>query len=304
MSKRRPGPWVPLSVSYFDDEKLIAAGEFAEVMFVRMMAYAGRHPQWDGRIPRVVVLSRLGIVALESAPESAPENRLEALLESGLVTAHGQYVQLVGWLNWNESGEQRARTKEADEERKPSLARRNTLRTPTAVPEVAPESAPENVPDYGAGSSAQDKSREEETQPTVGRRAKRAHPLPEGWRPSDKTAAAIKREVPGIDLAAEHVKFCDWARNSKPMKDWEAAWRNWMRRAPQFQGRNAPTTRPTPSTPRSEETCRQPGHSGWANNCGQCRADARVGNRNNEPAPQPELRQRDLSSLGLIGHRV
>ena len=89
MSKRRPAPWVPLSVYYSDDAALMEAGEFAEVMFTRMMAYAGRQRCWNGRLPRSVVLSRLGLYALENVPESAPEVRLDKLLECGLVTAQG-----------------------------------------------------------------------------------------------------------------------------------------------------------------------------------------------------------------------
>lgn len=32
-------------------------------------------------------------------------------------------------------------------------------------------------------------------------------------------------------------------------------------------------TRVTPRSPRQDETCTKPGHSGWAANCPQCRAD-------------------------------
>ena len=76
---------------------------------------------------------------------------------------------------------------------------------------------------------------------------KRASALPPGWQPDEAIATAIRAELPDIDLAAEHRKFCDhFTANGKPMKDWNAAWRNWMRRATQF----APTTRRT----RQQET--------------------------------------------------
>ena len=76
---------------------------------------------------------------------------------------------------------------------------------------------------------------------------KRASALPPGWQPDEAVATAIRAELPDIDLAAEHRKFCDhFTANGKPMKDWNAAWRNWMRRATQF----APTTRRT----RQQET--------------------------------------------------
>jgi hypothetical protein len=158
MSKRRPAPWVPLSVYYFDDAALMEAGEFAEVMFTRMMAYAGRHRGWNGRLPRSVVLTRLGLVALEGAPESAPEVRLERLLESGLVSAQGTAICINGWLKWNESGEQTEAVREADRDRKTSATRADAQDRSEAVPESAPESGTSS----GTVSSAQDKTRKEE----------------------------------------------------------------------------------------------------------------------------------------------
>ena len=53
--------------------------------------------------------------------------------------------------------------------------------------------------------------------------------------------------MPGVDFRLEHAKFKDHYKSSgKAMKDWDATWRNWMRRATQF----APTTRRT----RQQET--------------------------------------------------
>lgn len=134
------------------------AGEFAEVMFTRMMAYAGRHREWNGHLPRTVVLSRLGLVALESAPESAPESRLEALLESGLISAQGPHIIINGWLKWNEAGEQVEQSREQDRERKSAVARSDGR----ADPESAPESAPEVAPESGTTSGAQEEIRREE----------------------------------------------------------------------------------------------------------------------------------------------
>jgi hypothetical protein len=161
VSKRRPAPWVPLSVYYFDDEALIEAGEFAETMFTRMMAYAGRHRDWNGRLPRAVVLSRLGLVALESAPESAPESRLEALLESGLVSAQGAHIVIEGWLKWNDAGERVEQSREQDRERKNAVTSGDADAVPESAPEVAPESAPDSGTVSDISSGAQDKKREE-----------------------------------------------------------------------------------------------------------------------------------------------
>ena len=64
---------------------------------------------------------------------------------------------------------------------------------------------------------------------------KRAHALPDGWEPDPDVVAVIRSEIPSLDLRAEHAKFTDHFRaNGKAMKDWNAAWRNWMRRARAF----------------------------------------------------------------------
>ena len=48
VAKRRPTVWVPLSAYYFDDPALIAVGDAAELLFVRMLAYAARTPEREG----------------------------------------------------------------------------------------------------------------------------------------------------------------------------------------------------------------------------------------------------------------
>lgn len=67
---------------------------------------------------------------------------------------------------------------------------------------------------------------------------KRATRLPDGWMPSAETVERIKAEFPHAtqaDLRREHDSFADWAKSCSTQaalkKDWEAAWRNWMRRS-------------------------------------------------------------------------
>jgi hypothetical protein len=59
--------------------------------------------------------------------------------------------------------------------------------------------------------------------------------LPEGWEPSRDLVAQMRSECPHVDLRSEHAKFTDyWAAvpGAKGRKaDWDATWRNWIRRA-------------------------------------------------------------------------
>lgn len=62
---------------------------------------------------------------------------------------------------------------------------------------------------------------------------KRATQLPDDFEPDD-TAASLAAEL-GVSLAAELPKFRDYhAARGKPMKDWQAAMRTWLRNAKQF----------------------------------------------------------------------
>ena len=57
--------------------------------------------------------------------------------------------------------------------------------------------------------------------------------LPDDFEPDD-TAASLAAEL-GVSLPAELPKFRDYhAARGKPMKDWQAALRTWLRNAKQF----------------------------------------------------------------------
>jgi len=77
----------------------------------------------------------------------------------------------------------------------------------------------------------------------VGReaRTRRGTRLPDNWRPSDDTIAEMRRQCQSVDLKTEHAKFTDYflsAPGQKGVKrDWDAAWRNWIRRAAENQPR-------------------------------------------------------------------
>jgi hypothetical protein len=86
----------------------------------------------------------------------------------------------------------------------------------------------------------------------------RASRLPEGWNPSVEAVHAMRDET-GLDLAtlkAETVKFCDHfaAKSGRDATkvNWEAAWRNWVRRSGEFAFRASPGT-PARAAPKPEQ---------------------------------------------------
>lgn len=77
-------------------------------------------------------------------------------------------------------------------------------------------------------------------QPAEGKpsRTKRASVLPDSWSPSEKHAELAKEL--GLDLDAEAEKFRDWILDrGMTSKDWEARFRNWLRKAAEIaEGRS------------------------------------------------------------------
>lgn len=54
---------------------------------------------------------------------------------------------------------------------------------------------------------------------------------------TDKMRAWADKKVPRVDIDEETEKFVDyWLAHGRKMASWEATWRNWMRRAPKFDG--------------------------------------------------------------------
>lgn len=67
---------------------------------------------------------------------------------------------------------------------------------------------------------------------------KRGSRITEGWMPKPETVSALGKEFPHIDQKMEHRKFIDhWlaasGRNANKL-DWEATYRNWIRRAAEY----------------------------------------------------------------------
>lgn len=72
--------------------------------------------------------------------------------------------------------------------------------------------------------------------------------LPDAFAITPEMRGWAREKVPTVDIDSQHEVFCDyWRAHGKKMADWQATWRNWMRRAPEF-------ARPGPVTYRSTMT--------------------------------------------------
>jgi len=76
--------------------------------------------------------------------------------------------------------------------------------------------------------------------------------LPEQWTPAIETLAWSKEKFPDVDEAHEREKFRDYyGSKGESRRDWEGAYRNWIRREADFAkarprpGPNGPVSRAT-----------------------------------------------------------
>ena len=75
---------------------------------------------------------------------------------------------------------------------------------------------------------------------------KRKQPLPDDFAVTDTMRAWVAAQGFSFALQGEHERFCDyWRGRGEPMKDWEAVWRNWMRKAADFAKPKPQAQRPS-----------------------------------------------------------
>lgn len=224
------GAYAKLSSTYYFDDAVLEAGERAEVIWTRILAFLSTSKS-DGFITerqiRALALKLRGV-----------EKRVDLLTEVGLLErVPGGFVAR-SWLKWNKTAQQLDQELARDRERK---ARKSGEEPGNS--ERNPDGNESNSAAQYKDSSVQDSP----VQKTTPR--KRGTRLDERWVPEDALIAQMRDECPGVDLRAEHRVFVDYwiaQPGQKGVKaDWDATWRNWMRRkaADVRPGRAAPPSR-------------------------------------------------------------
>jgi len=161
---RRLGPYAPLSATYASDDALIAAGEKAELLFVRGLAFCSSADS-DGYITDAQLIRVVGAGMRDAM------RRAEALVSHGVWDrVEGGYL-IRGWLKWNKSSEERGRELRKDRDRKrggiPKDSRRNPdgIQAEAGVESLRASSA--HARETRASGDSQQRTEQERTTPTV-----------------------------------------------------------------------------------------------------------------------------------------
>lgn len=181
-----------------------------------------REQERDGWLARRYAVARWGLESLRELSENDPEN--PSLIE-GKDGFDGWYIH-----DYAEHQETKADV-EARRERNRLAGQKGGLAR-------GKRGAKQDGSDALSETQAEKEKEEEEVNTTakaVVRPRKRGTRLPEGWMPAPTTISEMRVECPTIDQRSEHRKFVDYwtaktGRDATKL-DWDATWRNWIRRA-------------------------------------------------------------------------
>jgi hypothetical protein len=242
--------WFKVDDGFHSHPKVLAAGNEAAGLWVRCCSWSSQHLT-QGVIPSE-------IVALYGSPEAA-----QRLVDVGLwrVTDGGYKVR--DFLRYNPSKKrvEQDRADAAERQRRAREARKARAAEKAADQQEQPEtvtnmSQRDRHVTVTPLSHCPDPTRPDPTRTTknntLGRatRTPRATAIDPSWQPPQTGVDWARAQ--GYDdhwARAETVKFVDhFTATGKPMKDWTAAWRNWLRRSTEMNPRNGAATS-KPSTP-------------------------------------------------------
>ncbi|MCA1782023.1 MAG: hypothetical protein LC679_07570 [Intrasporangiaceae bacterium] len=177
------------------------------------------------------------------------------LVNAGLWLEHDGGYLIHDWDDY-----QSDRAKKAAAGREGGKKSGETRRTSSQVtdPIEAPERASPEAQtgaSHEAGPSRPDPSLPDQTKSEARKRAERATRLPDGWQPEPEPE--LVKAIGGQRAAREQFdRFCDHWRGQPGAKgrkvDWQATWRNWLRRAPEFSGGKLQVAKGSPETEQSK----------------------------------------------------
>lgn len=139
---RRVGAYAPLSSTYYQDDAIADAGEAAELLFLRGLAFCASRPEQDGYISRTQVVRFAG-VGMPDALERAAR-----LVDVGLWEEAENGFQVRSWLRWNKSADELGRYRAKDRERK----RKPSTPPPASPPDGTSDDASDGEPEDRAES--------------------------------------------------------------------------------------------------------------------------------------------------------
>ena len=236
MAERRP-PGFNVDLGFYDSEEVLSIPRKIRAAAIGVWALCGSYSAnklSDGYVSVEALRDRGCTPAIRAALMATTPEPL-------WVDGHAGGIQFTRWAKWQRtSGEVKAyRDADAERKRRAREAKRNaTSSDDDEMSERTTDGRPHSVRS-DSGTPKTETETETETKTTtanaVERPRKRGTRLSPDWYPSKAVIGDMESECPHVDFRAEHRKFIDYwiAKSGKDATklDWDATWRNWIRRA-------------------------------------------------------------------------
>lgn len=121
--KKTAARWARLSVGYYRDPKVIEAGPFAELAFVRLLALAREvveTAEKDGEVSLILALRELREITdlyVAVYPDTSPRDLLRELEVAGLIAIEEKSLIVLGYESWQTTKTEISELREANRKR-------------------------------------------------------------------------------------------------------------------------------------------------------------------------------------------
>lgn len=237
--------WVRIDDQFPEHPKVAQAGPLAMAMQVAGLCYCNRKLT-DGFVPRSIArrlldfevidadgkIHTIGVTSGMSGEDISPEWVIGLLLDAGMwEKVSGGYL-IHDYHDYQPSKDDVEADREAARDRMRNLRANKRVNKKRSSDDVRANNERSSSTPVPEGSNE-----------PLGARKKRACQLPDSWEPTEKHAA-LAAEM-GVSLEVEVEQFRDHHRaKGSTYKDWDAAFRTWLRNAPKFSnGKATPITK-------------------------------------------------------------
>lgn len=216
--------WVKLDDDFYVHPKVVMAGPEAAYLYVAGLCFCGKHLT-DGVIPKAMVPTL--------ANHRKPLDLAATLVKVRLWVDDGDNYIVNGYHDYNPPAAKVKAQREADRDRK--AAGFGTGDFPNGT-----DADSESVP-AGKLSEGDRKKRVLIPYPSLGttdvvpKRAKRGSTVPDDFTVTIPMRQWADDTVPSVNIDTQTAQFLDYhAAKGSTFKDWQAAWRTWMRRSAEY----------------------------------------------------------------------
>lgn len=242
------GPYVPLSVSYRESDKMLGVEPLAELLFVRSLAFAKekfRDGDFTSRQARLLAHD------LHMSYNVDPDDLVKQLVDVGLWhEIEGGYL-IDGWDDWNTIEASRAGS--YGNHKRWHLDRGKVVDDCPHCQTDRPESPPTRPDDLSPRIGGDSQSSSPPIAISTGQistdreqpKPKRRTRVPDPFEVTDSLREWAAGKSLSVDLDRETEKFVNYHASKGTLNlSWDGAWRNWMLKAEEFASSRNGTQRP------------------------------------------------------------